>query len=159
MTTKTADLYDTFGERLQIADPVFQDFGGITSFGGPVVTVKVHEDNTLVRDVLEQPGEGRVLVVDGGGSRRCALLGDQLAKLAHDNEWSGVVIFGCVRDAAVLETLPIGIKALAAHPRQSAKRGEGQRDVAVQLAGVRVTPGSWLYADRDGLVISNEELL
>jgi regulator of ribonuclease activity A len=116
--------------------------------------VKAHEDNTLVRKALEEPGAGRVLVVDGGGSMRCAMLGGNLAEMAQNNGWAGVVVYGCVRDCRDLARAAVGIKALAAHPMKSAKRGEGQRDVPVTFGGVTFRPGEHLTADEDGIVIT-----
>jgi regulator of ribonuclease activity A len=150
----TADLYDELGERLKVAAPVFRDYGGRTSFEGPLATVKVFEDNSLVRTALSEAGAGRVLVVDGGGSLRCALLGDQLGKLASTNGWVGVVVWGCVRDVEALAELPLGVKALASSPRRSAKLGVGSRDLAVRFAEVEFLPGEYLVADRDGVVVS-----
>jgi len=123
-----------------------------------MATVKVFEDNTLVRAALETPGAGRVLVVDGGGSRRCALLGDRLAQLAIDNGWAGLIINGCIRDSREVDAMDIGVKALAAHPAKSAKRGEGQEEISVAFAGVRFEPGCFVYADADGIVVSDRAL-
>lgn len=150
----TADLCDELGERLKVAAPLFRDFGGRLAFEGPVSTLKVFEDNALVRAALSEPGLGRVLVVDGGGSLRCALLGDQLGRLASTNGWAGVLIWGCVRDVEALAELPVGVKALAAMPRRSAKAGVGARDVPVRFAEVEFVPGEYLVADRDGVVVA-----
>lgn len=158
MTIKTADLYDAYGDTLQVAAPVFRHFGQREAFAGPIATVKVFEDNTLVRASLEAAGSGRVLVVDGGGSLRCALVGDLLARLAIDNEWAGIVINGCVRDSKEIDAMDIGIKAIAANPARSAKRGEGQEAITVTFAGVSFTPGHYVYADRDGILISERRL-
>lgn len=158
MSTKTADLYDEHGENLQVAEPLFRDFGARLSFSGPVATVKCFEDNSLVRAALEQPGEGRVLVVDGGGSLRCALVGDLLGALGRDNGWTGIVVYGCIRDAVELGQIELGLKALATNPRKSVKRGEGQSDVPVRFAGVVFEPGAYLYADPDGIVVSDSPL-
>ena len=158
MSRATADLYDEHGENLQIAAPMFHDYGGAVSFEGQVVTLKVFEDNSLVRTALEEPGQGRVLVVDGGGSLRCALVGDMLAELGRKNGWAGIVVYGCVRDATVMADMPIGIKALATNPRKSVKKGEGARDVPVRFADMMVIPGQYLYADRDGIVVANQRL-
>ncbi len=155
---KTADLYDVYGEQLQVAVPAFESYGAQHAFSGQITTLKLFEDNTLVRETLNQPGVGKVLVVDGGGSLRCALLGDQLAKLAVDNGWSGIIINGCIRDSDVIRTLDIGVKALNTNPAKSAKRGEGQRDIEVQFAGARFAPGAYVYADTDGIVISDRSL-
>ncbi|WP_440995287.1 ribonuclease E activity regulator RraA [Arhodomonas sp. SL1] len=158
MTTPTTDLCDAHEERLRILTPIFMDYGGRRSFSGPVVTVKAFEDNSLVRETLAENGDGRVLVVDGGGSLRCALVGDNLAALARDNGWSGVVVYGCIRDSGEIRELDIGVKALNVHPRRSEKRGEGERDVPVTFAGVTIAPGDWLYADEDGVVVADEAL-
>lgn len=155
----TADLYDQHGENVQVALPVFGDFGGHLQFHGPISTVKVHEDNTLVRAALEEPGKGRVLVVDGGESLRCALVGDKLAKLGLDNGWNGIVVSGCIRDSAVIATMDIGVKAMGTNPRKSLKLGAGQRDVPVTFAGVTFSPDDYLYADEDGILVSNQALL
>jgi regulator of ribonuclease activity A len=152
MTPNTADLSDSYPDAA-IAEPGILDFGGTPRFAGPIRTVRCFEDNTLVRAALEEPGEGAVLVVDGGGSLRCALLGDNLAALAIDNGWGGVVVNGCVRDTADLAGMDLGVRALAAHPRRSEKRGEGERNIAVSFLGVRFRPGHWLYADADGVVV------
>lgn len=158
MAYLTADLYDEHGDALQVAAPLFRDYGGRQAFHGQVVTLKLYEDNSLVRETLGESGAGRVLVVDGGGSLRCALLGDNLARMAAANGWSGVVVHGCIRDSVEIARLPIGVKALATHPAKSRKRGEGQRDVSVRFADVNFTPGSFLYADADGLVVAGEAL-
>lgn len=143
---------------LQVADPGLRHFGGLTAFSGVAATLKVHEDNSLVRSQLETPGEGRVLVVDGGGSQRCALLGDQLAALAVRNGWAGVVVWGCVRDSTALKGLNLGVLALATHPLKSVKRGAGAAGETLRFAGVRVSPGAWVYADEDGLLIADTAL-
>ncbi len=157
MELATADLCDSHPD-VQVAQPLLHNFGGHRAFHGPIATVRIADDNTSVRTVLEQPGAGRVLVVDNGGSLRCAVVGDQLAMLAHDNGWAGIVVHGCIRDSAALVTMPVGIKALAAMPRKSAKRGPGELDVSVTFAGVKFTPGYYLYADDDGVVVAAQSL-
>ncbi len=159
MTFKTADLFDEFGDRLQVCDPIFRDFGGHARFCGPIATVKCFEDNSLVKAALAEPGDGRVLVVDAGGSLRCAMLGDLLAASAVQNGWSGVLLFGCVRDSAEIAAMPLGVKALAANPRKSEKRGEGQRDIQVHFAGVCFRPGAHVYCDEDGVLVSDQSLV
>lgn len=154
----TADLYDTHGEKLRILAPMFGDFGGVIAFEGSVVTLKVFEDNSLVRAELEKPGEGRVLVVDGGGSLRCALVGDQLALLGEKNKWAGIVVYGSIRDSGPISEIPIGIKAIATNPRKSVKKGEGERNVTVRFAEVVIEPGDYLYADEDGIVVADAKL-
>jgi regulator of ribonuclease activity A len=148
---------DTSG-AFRVLPPVFRDFGAVQRFSGPVVTVKCFEDNTLVKAAVDSPGEGRVLVVDGGGSLRRALVGGNLGAAAARNGWAGVVVDGCVRDVAELAVCQTGIRALAAMPLPTEKRNEGQRDVAVQIQGVWVRPGEWLYADEDGVVVSSTAL-
>jgi regulator of ribonuclease activity A len=158
MALKTTDLCDAHADELQIAAPLFRDFGGTAAFGGPISTVHVYEDNVLVRAALEEAGAGRVLVVDGGGSLRCALLGDMLGEIGVKNGWAGIVVHGCVRDSAELAQLPLGVRALATNPLRSEKRGEGQRDVPVAFAGVTFTPGHYLYADADGIIVAPRSL-
>ncbi|PDV99706.1 ribonuclease E activity regulator RraA [Candidatus Chloroploca asiatica] len=157
MTFKTTDLSDTNPE-VQVGEPMWRHFGGVTVFSGPIETLQVFEDNALVRTILEEPGEGHVLVVDGGGSLRCALLGDQLAALGIKNGWVGVVIHGCVRDTKDLAHMPLGILALAPHPRRSIKRGQGTRSGTLHLAGLTLKPGAYLYADADGVIVSDYKL-
>ncbi|MEE4376207.1 MAG: ribonuclease E activity regulator RraA [Candidatus Competibacteraceae bacterium] len=159
MEFKTTDLCDAHAERLQIADPILQDFGGRISFCGPCTTLKVFEDDALVRTTLEEPGQGRVLVVDGGGSMRCALLDALMAEQAHQNGWHGLVVNGCIRDAATLAKLNFGIKALAVHPLHSVKHGVGEQDVPLRFANVHFVPGHYVYADEDGLVVCEEALI
>ena len=129
-----------------------RDFGGVRAFSGPISTVRCSDDNVLLKERLSQPGEGRVLVVDGGGSLRCALLGDNVASLARDNGWAGVVLNACVRDVEALAGMPVGIKALGACPRPSGKAGTGEVDVTVSFGGATFEPGATLYADADGVV-------
>ncbi len=158
MTFATADLYDEYEDKLQIATPMFNDYGGNLKFCGPASTVRVFEDNSLVRAALEEPGEGRVLVIDGGASLKCALLGDMLAELGKENDWVGIIVYGCIRDSAVIANIAIGIKALNTNPRKSVKKGTGERDVSVNFADVIISPGDYIYADEDGIVISGERL-
>ncbi|AUX46207.1 ribonuclease [Sorangium cellulosum] len=158
ITYRTTDLCDEHPEAVLVSDPIFRDYGGARLFHGRVVTVKVHEDNVLVRKTLEGPGEGRVLVVDGGGSLRCALLGDNLAAIAHQNGWAGLVVYGCVRDTEAIAGIPIGVKALATHPRKSGKQGAGERDIPVTFGGITYVPGGFVYADHDGLIHMKEPL-
>ena len=153
MGQSTSDLYDLHGEKLRVLPAVFQDFGGRKSFSGEVVTVKCFEDNSRVKDLLSTPGGGKVLVVDGGGSLRCALLGDLIAGQALANSWEGVVIYGCVRDRAALSELALGVKALASIPRKSVRRGEGQSQIPIEIGGVACQPGDRLVADEDGIVL------
>ncbi len=158
MTFATADLYDEYEEKLQIASPMFNDYGGNLKFCGPASTVRVFEDNSLVRAALEEPGEGRVLVIDGGASLKCALLGDMLVELGKENDWAGIIVYGCIRDSAVIANIAIGVKALNTNPRKSVKKGTGERDVSVDFADVIISPGDYIYADEDGIIISSERL-
>jgi regulator of ribonuclease activity A len=138
--------------------PVFGDFGGIVRFSGPVATVRCFEDNSRVKEAVESPGDGRVLVVDGGGSLRCALVGGNLAEAAAKNGWAGIVVDGAVRDSVELKAARVGVRALAVMPLRSVKRGEGQRDVPVNIRGVPLHPGDWLYADEDGILVASRPL-
>ena len=149
----TADLYDEYEERLQSCDLQLRQYGGRRVFAGPIATVRCFEDNALVKAVLGTPGEGRVLVVDGGGSLHTALMGDLIAGSAVANGWAGVVIHGAVRDVAALAELDLGVKALGSNPRKSAKTGAGERDVVVSFGGVSFTPGARLVSDDDGIVV------
>jgi regulator of ribonuclease activity A len=158
MDFKTADLYDRHEEQVRVCKPLFRDFGGRHRFAGPVATVKCFEDNTMVKAALAEPGEGRVLVVDAGGSLRCAMLGDLIAAGAVEKGWAGVLMYGCVRDAAELAGMDLGVKALAANPRKSVRRGEGQRDIPVTFAGVTFRPGDWVYCDEDGVLVADGPL-
>lgn len=158
MTLATTDLCDKYSDSVQVAESIFTDFGGDLAFEGPISTVKCFEDNSLVRAALETPGQGRVLVIDGGASDRCALVGDNMAQLAIDNDWAGLLIYGCIRDAADIAEMDIAVKALNTHPKKSNKSNTGEHDISVHFAGVRFTPGSWLYADLDGVVVSDNEL-
>ncbi len=156
---KTADICDHFDSSIiQVLEPIFSDFGGEPSFCGPIRTVKVFEDNSVVKSQLALPGDGCVLVVDGAGSTNCALLGGDLAQSALNNGWSGVLIHGCVRDLLELEATPIGIRALATHPKKSIKSGQGLQDIPLWFAGVRFNPGDYLYADEDGMVVSTQAI-
>lgn len=158
MTRSLPDFCDTHGDLVQVADPLFRDFGATRAFHGPIATIKCHEDNALVRSSFETPGEGRVLVVDGGGSLRRALMGGNLATKAAASGWEGVVIHGAVRDLDELAALDLGIRALATCPWAGAKAGAGSRGGILTFAGVNFTPGHHLYCDADGLVISRNPL-
>ncbi len=159
MNFTTPDLYDAHEKDVRVAEPLLRDYGGAASFHGPIATVRVYEDNSLVRAALEEPGAGRVLVVDGGGSLRCALVGDQLAVLARRNGCAGLIVHGCIRDSAAIGAINIGVKALNTNPRKSVKRGAGERNVPVTFAGVTFTPGEHVYADADGVLLCARKLL
>ncbi len=154
----TADLYDAHEGEVQVAEGRFLSFGKRARFCGPIRTLKVFEDNPMVKAAVTSPGEGHVLVVDGGGSLRSALVGDRLAGFAADNGWAGLVIWGCVRDSAVIDTLDIGVRCLGTTPRRSAKHGFGEEGGSVRFAGVRFGPGMHLYADEDGLLVATHAL-
>lgn len=158
MSLFTADLCDAYPDDARVAEPLFEAYGGRLHFGGEVRTLRVFEDNVLVREALSESGEGRVLVVDGGGSTRCALLGGNIAELAASNGWSGIVIYGCVRDVHEIDEADVGVRALASCPRKSAKRGHGERDVPLYFAGIDIRPRDYLYADRDGLIVAGHSL-
>jgi regulator of ribonuclease activity A len=149
----TCDLSDTYGEQARVIDAALRHFGGKRRFSGPVATVKCFEDNSRVRELVAAPGDGRVLLVDGGGSTRYALLGDMLGREALANGWAGVVVNGCVRDTSVLETLRFGVMALGAVPRRSHKNNEGTVGVPVEIAETVCRPGDLLFADDDGVVL------
>lgn len=158
MAPSVPDLCDEYPDRLQVCEPIFRDFGGKSRFCGEITTVKCFEDNSLVKQLVGTPGEGRVIVVDGGASMRRALLGDLLAAEAAANGWQGLLIYGCVRDVEILRTIDLGVKAMNSIPVKTDKRGEGQQDIALEFASVRVHPGNWLYADENGVVITDGDL-
>jgi regulator of ribonuclease activity A len=158
MSYQTADLCDQYPQLVKVADPIFRSYGANMAFGGQITTVKVHEDNVLVKDALSQPGKGKVLVVDGGGSLRCALVGDLIAKAAADNSWEGIIVYGCIRDSAAISQIAIGIKALNTHPLKSVKHGRGDKNLPVNFAGLTFSPGHYVYADADGVIVSEQAL-
>lgn len=158
MAHSLPDICDDYPEDISVLEPLFTNYGKQERFSGEIVTIKCFEDNSLVRDLVRMEGNGKVIVVDGGGSLRSALLGDLLAAKAVENGWSGLVINGCVRDVEILETMDLGIRALNCHPLKTEKRGEGQLNVRVSFAGVRFQPGSFLYADANGIVLAAREL-
>lgn len=158
-TTKgTADHCDEHGDALQVCEPLFEAYGGRRAFSGPVSTVRCFEDNSRVREAVESPCAGGVLVIDGGGSRRRALFGGNLGAAAVKNGWSGVIVYGCIRDSAELAGLDLGLRALGTMPLRSDKRGEGERDVPVRFAGATFRPGDYVYADEDGVIVSHQPL-
>lgn len=158
MNLKTADLCDEHAEQLQIADSIFYDFGGRRSFHGVISTLKVMHDYALFRRTLESPGASSVLVVDGGGSTKRALMGDKMANLAIQNGWAGVIVFGAIRDREELSQIDIGVKALATCPIRGESKGLGHSDILVRFAGVTFTPGHYLYADADGIIVATKPL-
>ena len=154
----TPDLCDDFPE-VQVVEPMFVNFGGVEAFGGEIVTVKCFEDNSIVKEQVGLPGEGRVIVVDGGGSMRNALLGDMLAEKAASNGWAGLVIYGCIRDVDVINETELGVQALGTHPRKTEKRGLGDLNVPVTFGGVTFNPGEYVYADNNGVIVSTKALI
>ena len=163
MEFQTADLCDKYEEqvragRVRVVEPMFNSYGGRTAFHGPVATLKVFEDNSLVRKVLEASGSGRILVIDGGGSLRCALVGDQLAQLGAKNGWAGLLVYGCIRDSRAIGGMDIGVLSLDTHPLKSIKKGVGEIDLSVTFGGVTFRAGEWLYADEDGVLVSADRL-
>ncbi|MCH7347308.1 putative 4-hydroxy-4-methyl-2-oxoglutarate aldolase [Aeromonas sp. MR7] len=153
------DLCDQHGDALQVAEPLFHNFGGKPLFYGQAVTLSCYEDNSLVRELVTRPGQGRVMVIDGGGSLRRALLGDQLAIKAAEQGWEGILIHGAVRDVGTLATLALGVKALAACPVKTEKRGQGELDAVVSFAGMTIHPGDYVYADLNGVLVSATRLI
>lgn len=149
----TCDAFDANPDRAQVCELRLEQFGGVRSFSGPIATVRCFEDNVLLKQLVEEPGDGRVLVVDGGGSLRCALAGDKVIGAAAASGWAGLVLNACVRDSAALARLPIGVKALGTCPRPSGKTGRGEVGVAVSFGGIELAPGGLLYADDDGLIV------
>jgi regulator of ribonuclease activity A len=162
MAFQTPDLCDEYEGQseyaLRVVEPLFQSYGAQYAFSGQIVTLKLFEDNSLVREALSEPGQGKVLVVDGGGSRRCALVGDQLGELAVRNGWAGIVVYGCIRDSGVINTQALGVRALGTHPKKSVKKGVGEKNIPVCFGGITFTPGEWLYADEDGVVVAAKQL-
>ena len=158
MNYQTADICYEHPQKVEVAEPILRHFGGKRCFHGKTFTIKVYEDNVLVRKAVESPGEGRVLVVDGGGSLRRALLGDRLAAMAADNGWSGVIVNGCIRDSAEIAKIDLGVAALATNPRKSHKNGDGDTTISVSFAGVTIRPGQYIYADEDGWLVAEQAL-
>ena len=151
--TATADILDEHGDRATVCELPLRQFGGVRSFEGPIATVRCYEDNLLLKELLATPGEGRVLVIDGGGSVRVALVGDKVAALARENGWAGLIVNGAVRDVATLPDVQVGLKALGSNPRRSTKEGTGERDVPLVFGGVTFRTGAMLYSDDDGVVV------
>ncbi len=153
---KTSDISDQLHPNVQYLEPIYNGYGAKIDFSGVIHTIKCFEDNSLVREVLDTDGQGGVLVVDAGGSRRCAMLGDQLAAKAVKNNWSGVVMYGLIRDSEMINKMPIGIRALGTHPLKSIKKGAGEKDLDLSFSGVNFVPGDYLYADQDGVIVVKE---
>jgi len=156
---QTADICDEHMEVVSCAHPIFKSFGKKTSFWGQVVTIKLFEDNSFVRKQLETNGKGKVLVVDGGGSTRCALVGDRLAQLAIDNQWEGILVYGCIRDSKIINQMKVGIRAINTSPIKSIKRNVGEQNIILKFAGVHFIPDNYIYVDDDGILVSDKKLL
>lgn len=154
----TPDLCDAHPSQVRVMEPILRSFGGREAFSGPAVTVTCHEDNSRVKELVSTPGEGRVIVVDGGGSVRRALVGDMMAAAAAENGWSGVLVHGAVRDVEILRTIDLGVQALAPIPQATQRRGAGETGLAVTFGGVTIAPGDFVYADANGVVVSSVEL-
>jgi regulator of ribonuclease activity A len=159
MPFKIADLSDIHSDHLKVADNIFTAYGKHSKFHGEIVTIKVFEDNVLVKAELEKDGTGKVLVVDGGGSLRCALMGDNVAALIEKNNWNGVLIYGAIRDSADINEMNVAVKALGTHPFKSIKKGQGDINILVQFASVVFKPGEFIYSDEDGIVVSEKKLI
>jgi len=159
MPFKTTDLYDEHLENLQVAAPIFRDFGGRRRFYGQIVTLKTVDDNSFLKASFDSDGRGKVLVVDASGSMRCAMMGDVMAALGAANGWEGILIHGCIRDSADVAKVDIGVKALATIPRKTVKRSQGVLDIPVHFADVSFQPGHFLYADEDGIVLAESALI
>ncbi len=159
MKTETTLLCDNFSKQIKVVSPIgFKDYGGRKQFCGQIVTVKCYESNPYVRRLLEQDGTNKVLVVDGGGSKRCALMGDNMAELAIQNKWEGILLYGCIRDSGAIAKLEIGLKALDVHPLKSGKKNEGETGLSLQFGNTEFVPGHFIYCDEDGIVVSAEKL-
>ncbi|ALN87672.1 regulator of ribonuclease activity A [Lysobacter capsici] len=154
----TCDLCDRHDAQVRVLELPLRDYGGRIGFDGIVSTIKAYEDNSLVRDAVAEPGNGRVLVIDGGGSLGRSMLGDLLAAKALENGWAGVVVFGAIRDSAAIGAMALGVKALGTCPRKTDKLGQGLRDVPVRFGGLVIRPGEWLCADADGVVLADAVL-
>ena len=158
MNISTPDLCDEFPTLVRVVEPLFNNYGGVDSFGGEVLTIKCHEDNSLVKETASKPGSGKVMVIDGGGSLRRALLGDLIAKDAVKNGWEGFIIYGCIRDVDIIGRLEIGVQAIDTIPLKTEKRGKGEVNIPVTFGGVTFNPGEYVYADNDGVIVSKEPL-
>lgn len=158
MSYSTPDLCDAYPDSVFIAEPIFKSYGAKPSFGGQIVTVKCFDDNSRVKELAATDGAGKVMVVDGGGSLKRALLGDLVAESARENNWEGIIIYGCIRDVEVISEIGIGIKALNSSPLKTERKGKGELNVSVTFAGVTFNPGEYVYSDATGIVVSPTEL-
>ena len=157
MTLSTCDISDKLHPNVQYLEPVYKCFGLKKSFSGHIVTVKCFEDNSLVEEALNSNGKGSVLVVDAGGSRECAILGDKRASDAIRNEWEGIIVYGVIRDSAAINLMPIGIRALGVYPLKSVKKGIGKRNLNVSFSNVKFNPDQYIYADEDGVIVTENK--
>jgi regulator of ribonuclease activity A len=158
MTLSTPDLCDKFEGEVATAQMQFIQYGKIAAFGGLAETVKCFEDNSKVKQAVGENGQGKVLVVDGGGSHRRALLGDMLAEKAISNGWAGIIIYGCIRDVDEINNMEIGVRALGSNPMKTDKLGEGQRNINIEFAGIKIAQGNYIYADNNGIVVAEKKL-
>jgi regulator of ribonuclease activity A len=159
MTFVTCDLCDAHPDKVRVVESMFANYGGRPVFSGQIVTVKCHEDNTVVKEQVGKPGQGKVMVVDGGGSKRCALLGDMLAAQAAQNGWEGIIIFGAIRDVDDVRKTDLGVQALGSIPLKSNRQGRGDLNIPVTFGGVTFREGEYIYADNNGIIVSAEPLL
>lgn len=160
MEIQTADLCDQFIDRIKVANSLaFKSYGKKKNFYGEIVTIQCYENNPLVRKALEKDGMNKVLIVDGGASLRCALMGDNIGALAVKNKWNGVIINGCIRDSAAINQLALGVRALHTNPQKSGKNTDGKENIPLTFAGIEFKPGEWVYVDEDGIVVSTEKLV
>ncbi|MBQ4832611.1 ribonuclease E activity regulator RraA [Pseudoalteromonas sp. MMG010] len=159
MDYSTSDLCDTFPDAIDVLEPMFINFGGLSSFGGCIKTVKCFENNELIRDILSQDGDEKILLIDGGGSTRRALIDIELAELALENNWQGIIVYGAVRHVDELEEIDVGIQAIASIPVAADSEGAGEEEVGVNFAGVSFFDGDFIYADSTGIILSTEELV
>ncbi|NIP30464.1 MAG: putative 4-hydroxy-4-methyl-2-oxoglutarate aldolase [Candidatus Dadabacteria bacterium] len=158
MNYSTPDLCDEYPGFVRVVEPMFLNFGGKSSFGGEIVTIKCFEDNSLVKENAAKSGKGKVLVVDGGGSMRRALCGDLVAKSAMDNGWEGLIIYGCIRDVDQISDMEIGMQALGTIPLKTEKKGIGDMNIPLGFGGVTFNPGEYIYADNNGIIVSSKQL-
>ena len=158
MNIATPDLCDAYPDLVRVLEPIFKNYGGRSSFGGEIVTVKCFEDNSVVKESADKPGNGKVMVVDGGGSLKKALLGDLIAETALNNEWEGFIIYGCIRDVEPIGKMRIGVKALNSIPLKTQRKGVGDLNVQIKFGGVTFNPGEYVYADTTGIIVSSMQL-
>lgn len=159
MNISTPDLCDANPEKIQIVEPIFNNYGGKSSFGGEIVTIKCYEDNSRVKETAATSGTGKVMVVDGGGSLNKALLGDLIAESAMNNGWQGFIIYGCIRDVEPISSMEIGVKALNSTPLKTQRKGEGEKNISVSFGGVTFNPGEYVYSDKTGIIVSETSLI